>query len=288
MSKEIKMKFGLIPQNMGDMLNVYIPRDLFDYEVKHVNNIYHSQTTGIGSYLGDYFIEESKLQLKDRLKETAKKVKYFTGKSDVRIWSTGFMYYNNEVEVPIRKENEMKISSVRGELSKKRLEKAFGKKLDITTGDGGLLANELVGEVEKKYSVGIIPHFREKNEGIFHKAKDFYGNSVLIDLGEDPYEVVRKIGECDYIISSSLHGLIVADSFNVPNIRVTKTNKMFGDGFKFDDYYSSFGVKSKKIHLNTENDFPKLDWISDNYEITREMVDTKKEEIRIAFKKFIE
>lgn len=287
MKKIIKMKYGLNVNNMGDMLNEMIPRDLFGVDIKHVNNIYESETTGIGSYLGDYFVSRRSYTKYWRTREFAKKLKYFNRKSKkIRFWSTGFMEYPKGTEVSIRPNEQLRFSSVRGELSKKRIESIIGKKLNITTGDAGLLAENLVSDVRKKYNVGIIPHFREQDEQIFKKAADFYPNSKWINLSADPYEVVREIGECKNVISSSLHGLIVADSFGIPNVRVVKSNKMYGDGFKYDDYYSSFGINSEKVKLTESIDsLPSIEWIQKNYKISRKAVLQKQVEIENAFYK---
>jgi pyruvyltransferase len=45
--------------------------------------------------------------------------------------------------------------------------------------------------------------------------------------------------ECEKIISSSLHGLIISDAYGIPNARVNVSNKLFGGDFKFIDYYKS-------------------------------------------------
>lgn len=46
---------------------------------------------------------------------------------------------------------------------------------------------------------------------------------------------------CKYIISSSLHGLICADSICIPN-RWIKLSELLGSDFKFHDYYSVFDI----------------------------------------------
>lgn len=285
MTQSVKMKYGLIVNNMGDMLNEIIPRDLFGVNVSHVNNIYESETTGIGSYLGDYFTSSQSFTNYKRIREFAKKVKYFDRKSQfVRFWSTGFMQYPTGEEISIRAKHELKFSSVRGELSKRRIEKLLGSQLDVPTGDAGLLASQLVSGVRKKYAVGIIPHFREQDEPIFRRAADYYPNARWINLSDDPYDVVKQIGECEVIVSSSLHGLIVADSFGIPNIRVVKSSKMYGDGFKFDDYYSSFEVASRKVILSDDvASLPSVDFIQKNYQIKQRDVSEKQVEIKDAF-----
>lgn len=36
--------------------------------------------------------------------------------------------------------------------------------------------------------------------------------------------------------------MIVADSFHIPNMHITLTNNMFGDGNKYNDYLSAFDI----------------------------------------------
>ena len=64
---------------------------------------------------------------------------------------------------------------------------------------------------------------------------------------------MKIISECECIISSSLHGLIIADSFLIPNQMVHLTDKLYGDGFKFDDYYSNFDINPQIFDLNKSN-----------------------------------
>jgi pyruvyltransferase len=41
------------------------------------------------------------------------------------------------------------------------------------------------------------------------------------------------------ILSSSLHGLILADAYEIPNKRLVIGNRLLGSDFKFMDYYST-------------------------------------------------
>ena len=163
------------------------------------------------------------------------------------------------------------------------VEKVLGKKLDIPTGDGGLLVERWVGYYpEKKYKVGIIPHFKEQEHPSVKKLLEGYEDTTLINLREDPKTVCEKIGECEYIISSSLHGMIVADSFHIPNIHITLNNGMFGDGNKFADYLSGFGVEHIPFDCE-KGDIPSLQLVKDNYKISIEQVEQKKQQLFDAF-----
>ena len=62
---------------------------------------------------------------------------------------------------------------------------------------------------------------------------------------EPPNEVIDKICSCENIISSSLHGLVISDSYNIPNCLFVSRESMLAihhnqGAFKFKDYYSVF------------------------------------------------
>ena len=134
----------------------------------------------------------------------------------------------------------------------------------------------LEDQEEKKYDVGVIPHMNElKNDmDTIQRIADSYTNSVIIKVTDDPLEVVRKIAQCCIIVSSSLHGLIVADGFGIPNVHIVITDKLGGDGFKFDDYYSGYGLKHEYVDIRKEN-LPSIDRIMRDYKITKEVVKEK-------------
>ncbi len=48
-------------------------------------------------------------------------------------------------------------------------------------------------------------------------------------------EVVR----CQAVISQSLHGLIVADAMEIPNVWLEPTRAMVGGPYKFHDYFTT-------------------------------------------------
>ena len=63
----------------------------------------------------------------------------------------------------------------------------------------------------------------------------------VIDVNRPPFDVVRDISTCEAIVSSSLHGLIVADALEIPNVRVSFHGRLKGGDFKFEDYASGVG-----------------------------------------------
>lgn len=270
--KLLKVYYVTFP-NMGDILNEMIIENLFGFKVKN-----HTPLTGelsaIGSGLGLFTLHGG---LRSRLKQKFYGLLF----PSVSIWGTGFISYKEKDSPFYRK--KIRFAAVRGQLSKKRVETVIGQKLDIPTGDAGILSSYLITTPSvKKHKVGIISHFREQDDPVWKELLNNYENAIFIDVLQHPSIVITQIAECEFIISSSLHGLIIADSFNIPNIHIVVTDKLLGDGFKFDDYYSAYGIEHPYLDMKKEA-FPTLEWIKTNYKITQDMVEKMKIEMIKAF-----
>lgn len=99
---------------------------------------------------------------------------------------------------------------------------------------------------EKKYILGIIPHLFD-----YEKARQLYSHdpeTIIIDLAQHPGEsiedciksIIFQIKQCEHIISSSLHGLIVAAAYGIPCEWCEFNRKsLLGDRFKFYDFLES-------------------------------------------------
>ncbi len=96
-------------------------------------------------------------------------------------------------------------------------------------------------EVEKKYRLGIIPHYHDFKIVSENYIKD--PEILVIDLMTlDVEDVTREILSCEKTISSSLHGVIVSQAYGIPSVWVEFSNKIFGDGIKYRDYLESVGM----------------------------------------------
>jgi pyruvyltransferase len=126
----------------------------------------------------------------------------------------------------------MDVLALRGPLT------AMNVKGDYALGDPGLLADELVEVETKKYDVGVVPHWQDDTLAMDPR---WYGKwyTHVIDPAGDPLDVTREIGECKKVVTSSLHGMVVADAFGIP--RRVEESPAQGDGgwFKFEDYSAS-------------------------------------------------
>jgi pyruvyltransferase len=83
---------------------------------------------------------------------------------------------------------------------------------------------------EKEYDYGIILQHSENTN------VDINNNELLISTRTKDYKsFINKMNQCRKIISSSLHGLIIAEAYGIPSVLL----KPKGSLFKYYDYYYS-------------------------------------------------
>jgi pyruvyltransferase len=129
----------------------------------------------------------------------------------------------------------------------------------VPLGDPALLMPKFFNPKKSKRSkIGVIPHFSEID---FFTSNFSWENRdiCLVDVRAKPEEFVNQLVACEYVISSSLHGLILADAYSIPNKWVIFTDKLIGGQFKFKDYYSTTSNPDEfPIYLNSREDFRSL------------------------------
>lgn len=151
------------------------------------------------------------------------------------------------------------ILSVRGELTRERLDLPS----DLPLGDPGLLFGRLTRRKEAQGRVGYIPHYAEKNTDLTKTMLRRENEGLLvIDPQDLPDRVAEKISQCNFILSSSLHGLIIADSMGIPTGWVESTN-VVGGQYKFNDYYSSLGCNCQPAGITGDETIDELTKLTD-------------------------
>ena len=159
------------------------------------------------------------------------------------VYGAGFMYdHSSPKGVP------KEIFAVRGPLSR-QIFLAHDISCPPVYGDPAILLGDFYPREklnEKKY--GIIPHYIDKNNNwVSRQLIKFKHEVLLIDIEGGIEYVINEVVRCEYIISSSLHGLICADVYGIPNIRVVLSNLVQGGDFKFHDYRLGVGCKPHKV-----------------------------------------
>lgn len=150
------------------------------------------------------------------------------------VWGSGFIDQNDQIPTPRH------ICGVRGPLTREKL-RAAGAKCPEVYGDPAVLMPLFYRpEIEVKYDLGIIQHFRDAEQEPLPRVPD--GMQVkVIDIKGSIAKVINDILSCREIVSSSLHGLIAAHAYGVPATWVKFSNRPLGDDFKFRDYWASVG-----------------------------------------------
>lgn len=152
--------------------------------------------------------------------------------------------------------------AVRGPRTAKRL-KELGFSEPSVYGDPALLLPLLYRPKStlKTYKIGIIPHYVDYEE-IKKMVDSFLYNDIKVInlLNNNVEDVVNEIVNCERIISTSLHGVIVANAYDIPTMWWKFSDKLIGDDVKFYDYFESLEMFNvKPIYTEKVEDLVALD-----------------------------
>lgn len=136
------------------------------------------------------------------------------------IWGAGLM---NSKPVNVGRFN---VAAVRGALTRGLL----GLDDKVAIGDPGGLVPQLWSRPKVRHRLGVVRHYVD--QGSYPHA------DIVIDATEPIDQVVSKIGSCATIASSSLHGLIVAQAWDIPALRIPH-NSVVGGNFKWMDWLTA-------------------------------------------------
>lgn len=214
---------------------------------KIINLIYHKDKSLNGNF-GD---ELSKVITEKLINKNKYKLVYNTKYIQLNIVCIGsyiHMATNNTyifgsgVRTPDNLENghiynNLNVCAVRGPLTRKYL---INKNIYVPEiyGDPALLLPlfykpKKITKLCNK--IGIIPH-----KSNYHNYINNYDSAIfyLINPCDKWNNVINYICSCKAIISSSLHGLICSDAYNIPNVWLDEYKLTEGE-FKFKDYFAS-------------------------------------------------
>ncbi len=225
------LKYWDFENNWGDKVNPYIVEKLTTKKVISSNSIFNflnkPEILGVGSIIvGDL--------------------------SNYVIWGSGII---SEKTTLLTKPKE--VLALRGYNTLNKI-REVGADCDVF-GDPVLLFPEIftAERNEKKYKYGIVPHFKDKQSIGIRKIEALQNPEIkIIDIQSGIEEFVEDVLSCENILSSSLHGLILAEAYGIPTCRLVFSEKLIGGDFKFYDYYSGVGIKTMEtvyIHDDISN-----------------------------------
>jgi len=157
------------------------------------------------------------------------------------VWGAGLISPNHKPR------SRPSVNAVRGPLTRDRLIN-LGIDCPNIYGDPALLYPRYYSpKIEKKHKLGIIPHYKDKDNSWIKKQ-----GVKIIDIQGDINKVVDDVCSCETILSSSLHGVIIADAYGIPGYWIKLSNKLVGGNFKFADYFLSVCRKIEPILVSED------------------------------------
>jgi len=229
--------------NFGDDLNPYIIKKLSGCDVKYIH-FGTDRINTIKQFIGTlpknlfsfkyyrYFLDS--FFAKKYIIAIGSILNWYGSKRCV-VWGAGII----NRKAPIKKSSFL---AVRGKYSKARL-KCLGYNDNVVLGDPALLLPLIYSPgVEKKFKLGIVPHhthYEHINDCLLN-----IDHLKIINLNNPNIEeVINEFLSCENIVSTSLHGLIVAHAYKIDSLWFElEDNPLTNDNVKFLDYFSSVEI----------------------------------------------
>ena len=191
--------------NLGDLLSPQLTSHAFEQPVVRVSATYHGKTLGAGSIL------------------------HHARAGDV-VWGSGLFRGTPFDATGVR------FLAVRGPRTRSAIR---GSEVPEVFGDPAVLLPQFyVPRTDgRRYDVGIVPHY-------VHQEHMRVRDTALcwVDVTDPNWRsTVDLIVSCDVVVSSSLHGIIVAEAYGIATVWVEPGAEIVGGRFKFDDYFEGTG-----------------------------------------------
>ncbi len=160
------------------------------------------------------------------------------------IWGSGLL---GPVTPPLRARFRncppAKILAVRGKLTRRELEDNAGLHCPESYGDPALLLPRILARPDPHGKLVICPHWQHRTRF----TVDDPGIAVA-DVRRPPAEVIRLLAGASAVVSSSLHGLIVAQAYGVPWLWLRENERpLDGSDFKFNDFFSTLDIEAEAV-----------------------------------------
>ena len=153
----------------------------------------------------------------------------------VAVWGSGIISCTDRFARPRR------VLAVRGPRTRARLAELDYPLTDVF-GDPGLLMPLFYTPSvrQDRAELGIIPHYLHL-DAVRAQFAD-RPEIRVIDVTGHIEQVIDDIAACRHVLSSSLHGLIMADAYGIPCRWMATQASAHGDDIKYIDYLESLGV----------------------------------------------
>ena len=115
--------------------------------------------------------------------------------------------------------------------------------------DPAVLLKELLPPQESKYKTSLIMHCDTAKSGYWKQIAEHIGIHYIDPRNSDPTSVINELISSEYVITESLHGAIVADTFGIPWLPINTMPHI--NAFKWHDWCESVNLTYEPEHLIT-------------------------------------
>lgn len=176
------------------------------------------------------------------------------------IWGSGLIReINDKHRMDLERLQGVRVHAVRGRQTRDQLVSQLGWEVPEVYGDPALLLPRVYrpdSDEPAKSQISFVPHYAHRK---WLGSLNTHAASV-IDVRDDLTTVVTKIAASRACISTSLHGLIIAQAYGVPWVWLNVIDEtLAGARFKFDDYFSTLETPSVAEYQITTADITTLD-----------------------------
>lgn len=149
----------------------------------------------------------------------------FTG----AVWGSGLM------EERPRSLPEAMFLAVRGHHTRDLL----GAPASVALGDPGILISRYLRRPKVRRELAIVPHGHHRSHaglaGFVARTRE---RARVVNVHQRAQRAARQIAASEVVITTSLHGLVTADSYGIPAVWTVLDPPLGGGDFKFRDYES--------------------------------------------------
>lgn len=158
------------------------------------------------------------------------------------VWGTGMIRKDQRLD----RIGDAKFLAVRGRKTRKLLKDA-GYTVPEIYGDPSMLLPLIYNPQwdfgQNTIEIGYIPHYADKDTPEIQKLRE--SGATIIDIQTLNWKsFVRQILQCKKIVSSSLHGIIIAEAYGRKVEWAKYSDNIIGGEFKFRDYLT--GTKRRE------------------------------------------
>lgn len=176
-------------------------------------------------------------------------------RSNIDVWGSGLIEPLNPKQIADKsKLKGVAIHAVRGKLTRDNVADSLSWEVPPIFGDPALLLPRYIKGHDKDSGPAFVAHHRHRT------AIAKLPGVRMVDVRADVKDVAREISRSSVVFSTALHGIILAQAYEVPWVWIKlEDSPLWGGDFKFMDFFSTLRAETFPSVRTTLDGLSKLD-----------------------------